>query len=521
MRLSLRYLLAAATIATRAATLPAQADSTGTIAGTVRDSAGHPLSHVLVVQQGTSRRATTDSLGHYTIPDVPIGIARIRALRLGFEPRNRDGIAVRSGDTSRVDLTLNVGILSVGPPVRQLTPDEVRDRVDSGAKGLFAATDTLHGTATYRAFSLALFNQLARQNPQGNIFISPASAAFALAMTASGAAGRTWSAMAATLGVDPATPDALGPANAAELASLGEQSGVQLAIANSIWASAGRPFLPRFLDGARRDYHAEVTSMVLHGPAAQARIDDWVARATNGKITSIVPDTMADSTAMVLVNAVYFNGKWIDQFDSTRTAEKPFRLGDGRMVSRRRMTQTRNVLYLADSGFRAVRLPYRGGRLAMYVFLPDSGTTLAQLYARMDERHWNHWMHDFHLAKTDVELPKFRLEYGTSLDAPLQALGMKIAYDPTRADFSRMLPRSFLADTNAFIQKVLQKTFVDVGEQGTEAAAATAVFVGVVPTAVERVNQFIVDRPFFVAIRDDKTGLILFMGQITDPTPGD
>jgi serine protease inhibitor len=519
MRLSLRCLLAAATITTRAATLPAQADSAGTIAGTVYDSAGRPVSSASVQVMPTRQRAVTDSLGHYAISGVPPTSVHLRVLRLGYVPAARDGIAVRAGDTTRVDLTIKVFPGEGSVVVSRGTPEQIRDRVDSGAKGLFATTDTLHNTATYRAFSLALFRQIVQQKPDSNIFISPASAAFALAMTAGGAAGRTWSAMATTLGVDPATPDALGPTNAAELASLGQQSGVQLTIANSIWASAGRPFLPRFLDDARRDYQAEVTSMVLHGPVAKARIDDWAARATKGKITSIVPDTMTESTAMVLVNAVYFNGKWIDQFDSTRTASKPFRLADGRTVSRRRMAQTRNFLYLADSGFSAVRLPYRGGRLAMYVFLPNAGTTLAQLYARMDEPHWNQWMHDFHVSETYVELPKFRLEYGTSLDDPLQALGMKIAYDQKKADFGRMLPGSFLADTNAFIQTVLQKTFVDVGEQGTEAAAATAVFMGLVPTVVEQVNHFIVDRPFFVAIRDDKTGLILFMGQITDPEP--
>jgi serpin B len=220
----------------------------------------------------------------------------------------------------------------------------------------------------------------------------------------------------------------------------------------------------------------------------------------------------------VLLNAVYFHGQWRTTFDSARTKSRPFVTRDGSVVSRLRMANHMRLPYMRDSGFQALRLPYRGGRLAMYVFLPDSGRGLSAFTAKLDSAHWVRWMHEFQdVGYVDVELPKFRLEYGASLVDPLKALGMGVAFDSVHADFGRMLPRAFLRDSNAFISDVLQKTFVDVNEQGTEAAAATSVTGALTVLAVEQPIRFIVDRPFCVAIRDDRTGLILFLGQITDP----
>jgi serpin B len=174
------------------------------------------------------------------------------------------------------------------------------------------------------------------------------------------------------------------------------------------------------------------------------------------------------------------------------------------------MFEHEHMQYRRGQNFQAVRLPYKGDRIAMYVFLPDSGVPLAAF-------DWRAWMGQFGDVEMRLGLPKFHIEYQTTLNEPLRALGMDVAFDPHRADFSRMLPRSFLRDKNVFISTVVQKTYVDVDEQGTEAAAATGVFM-VEPTSVHREPEMIVDRPFVAAIRDDRTGLILFLGQINDPT---
>jgi len=415
-----------------------------------------------------------------------------------------------------------VRLLAQTAPTRPAAPVAAADAdlTDSGATAAYRAGDSASALA-YPAFSLALFRAVARQTPTANVFISPASAAFALAMTASGTAGTTWSAMARTLGVGTLSPERLGAANAAALRSLTGQTAVTLAMANSIWADSGRPFLPAFLDGTRRWYDADVTSLVLHGPAAQTRINAWVAHATAGRIASILSDTLPDSAGMVLLDAVYFKGRWRGAFDSAATAPHPFTIGDGRRVTRRLMSRRTPLLYVADSGMQVVRLPYRGGRLAMYVVLPESTQRLADAVARLTPARWSRWMQTLAARDVHIELPRFRLEYGTTLNASLDTLGMGIAFRCDSANFSRMLPATYLRRHPTCIDRVVQRTFVDVNEEGTEAAAVTAVTIAITASAARYVPppvEFIVDHPFVVAIRDDRTGLLLFVGQITDPT---
>lgn len=473
--------------------------------GTVSDTVSQMgVVDALVTIVGTARKTKTDADGRYQFDTVPAGAVRVKVFRLGYDPAIRDSVVVVSGGKTEANFTLPRAYLLVNrspqpTPKVQVSPDTTRN-------------------ATYVGFSLRLFRQVAEQAPDSNIFLSPASAAWALAMTAEGAAGGTWNAMASTLGVDAHAPDALGPLNAAVLKSLGAQRSVELSVANSIWASEGRPFLPKFLEWTRYWYGAQVTSMRLGGPVAEERINAWVSEATHGTIPTLLDDTLPDSTAMVLVNAVYFHGLWRHVFDSTRTKPQPFRLANGTAVPRPRMAERQPLLYLRDSGFQALRLPYQGERLAMYVFLPDSGQQLSRFVSQLDSAHWERWMGGFRdVGDVITEVPKFRLTFTTSLRPTLKRLGMAVAFNPVGADFSRMLPRAFLQDSNAFISDVLQKTFVEVNEQGTKAAAVTGVTMGIVATTVPHYPEFIVDRPFCVAIRDDWTGVILFLGQITDP----
>jgi serine protease inhibitor len=489
---------------------------TGSIVGTVFDSLSQQgVRDAVVAIVGTARKARTDTVGRYQFDSVQAGTVRVRVYRIGYRTAMRDSLVVVSGQTTEANFRMPRAVMEVLPVAP--TPEQVRNMADSGASGAYASADSAGG-ATYIGFSLRLFRQVARQAPDANIFLSPASAAWALAMTAEGAAGGTWERMAHTLGVDAHKPKALGPANATVLASLGAQSGLELNIANSIWASEGRPFLPTFLDGTRRWYGAQVTSMRLSGPAAEARINGWVSDATHGLIPTVLSDTLPESMAMVLINAVYFHGKWRSVFDSVQTKPQPFKLVNGDTVPRPLMTQRQRFLYLRDSGFQALRLPYMGGRLAMYVFLPDSGQRLSAFVSQLDSAHWVRWMHGFRdVGDVVTKVPKFRLTYGTSLSPTLKQLGMAVAFDAQGADFSRMMPKAFLQDTNAYITDVLQKTFVEVNEQGTKAAAVTAADMRLLSVTVVHYPEFIVDRPFCVAIRDDQTGAILFLGQITDP----
>ena len=460
--------------------LALQTQMTGSVVGVVRDASRRPVSYAQVFF-GPSRHTMADSLGRYRIDSIAPGSLHLSVSRIGFL-RTQVDTALAPGQRLRLELVLR--------------PDPSPDAVTV--------------PPLYDGFSMGLFHEVTRVAPDSNVFLSPASAAFALAMTYGGAGGETETAMAHALGVDGVAPEKLGPENAELLKSLGGQKDVQLSIANSIWASAGKPFLRSFLESTRNDYHAEVRSMVLNGPAAQRDINDWVAKATHDKIQALLADTLPDTTVMVLLNAVYFKGLWKNKFDTAATRSHPFTLAGGRVVSRKLMFRHEWMQYRRGPNFKSVRLPYKGDRIAMYVFLPDSGVPLADVAATID-------FAQFSSVEMRLGLPKFHIEYETTLNDPLAALGMGVAFDPHRADFSRMLPQSFLRDTTVFISKVVQKTYVDVDEQGTEAAAATGAMMAILATVRSEV-ALIVDRPFITAIRDDRTGLILFLGQINDPT---
>jgi serine protease inhibitor len=430
-------------------------------------------------------------------------------------------MAMRHTHTKRLYWLLWLVAAGTGAPLGSQPPKPTSQganaMADSGADTR-SSWPAVGSVAAYPGFSLALVRAVAQHAPDSNVFLSPASAAFVLAMTAAGAAGSTWTGMAHVLGADTVQQAALGPANGDELSSLAKQSGVELDIANSIWASANRPILPSFLDESRRWYDAQVTSLVLHGAEAERRINAWVAQATKGKIPGILGDTLPDVTAMVLVNAVYFKGAWRGVFDTAQTKPHPFTLADGSTTSRLLMSRRSTLLYGRDTGMQIVRLPYRGGRIAMYVILPDSLAPTTAVIARLDTAHWGHWMRGMQSHDVHVLLPKFRLTTGESLRSPLEAMGMGIAFDRGRADFSRILRRSAVADSNVYVSDVLQRTYLEVNEQGTVAAAATGVTVAIAATAVRPPPiQFVVDRPFWVVIRDDRTGLILFMGHVVNP----
>lgn len=480
----------------------------GSIEGIIGDSASGPVEGAFV--EVGRREARTDAQGKFRLDSIPSGTASLAVLKAGYGLYTRHKTPVSAGATIRLEIWIR--------PYDYVSPEETVNRADSGASGAYSAADA-ERAAAYTGFSLALFRAIVAKTPTRNVFISPASAALVLSMTASGASGSTRNAMARTLGADSLTQNQLDDENAALLATMGQQSGVRLTIANSIWADEGRPFLPAFLAGVEQHYHAEVRSLVLHGTAAQARINGWASKSTNGRIPIILADTLPNSTSMVLMNAVYFKGKWRDKFDSTETKAHPFTLPGGRKESRQLMTRRDQIMYVSDSGVQVARLPYRGGRIAMYVILPDSGVPIARVVANLSPAKWLRWMRSDSSRDLHLELPRFRLEYGASLAPELASLGMGVAFDCDKASFARMLPAEYLRKHPTCIDDVFQRAFVEVNEQGTEAAAVTAVGM-LSPTGMLTPRppiEFIVDRPFAVAIRDERSGLLLFLGQITDP----
>jgi serpin B len=363
-------------------------------------------------------------------------------------------------------------------------------------------------------FGFKLFSEVAAGSAGKNVLISPSSVALALAMVYNGADGETKQALARALELHQMSLEETNRANQQLKSALEKADAkVQLQIANSLWARKGVSFRPDFLERNREFYGAEVTELDFNDPAAPATINGWVSRNTNGKIERIIDQINRDSI-LFLVNAIYFKGKWTVEFKKENTKEESFTLSGGSQKKHPMMRQSGEYDYFAGKDFQAVSLPYGDRRVSMYIFLPAKGSSLAEFQKSLTADNWEKWMEELDNTPGDIVVPRFRVEYEVELNDALQALGMGLAFDHDRANFSKMV----MNGEQVAINKVKHKTFAEVNEEGTEAAAATSAEVTVTSVQVPRERfRMVVDRPFFCVIRDNETGAILFMGAINDP----
>ncbi|HJQ22518.1 MAG TPA: serpin family protein [Blastocatellia bacterium] len=363
-------------------------------------------------------------------------------------------------------------------------------------------------------FGFKLYAELVRQSAEKNIFISPSSIALCLAMAYNGAAGETRQAMAQTLETQALSLDELNRAYAALRAALeSPDAKARLQIANSLWAREGLRFKADFIERNKNYFGAQVTALNFDDPAAPATINRWVSEKTNGKIDRIV-DQIDPSAVLFLINAIYFKGAWQKPFDVAKTKEDNFTLvrGTKRLPM---MSQSGNYPYLETKEFQAVSLPYGGGRISFYVFLPTQQSSLAAFEKRLTESNWQQWVEQFRATDGDISLPRFRVTYEATLNDALKALGMGVAFDEGRANFSGMIETG---GQRVFISNVRHKTFAEVNEEGTEAAAVTSTEMRATSMRMPRERfRMVVDRPFFCVIRDNTSGAVLFMGSIYDP----
>ncbi len=362
-------------------------------------------------------------------------------------------------------------------------------------------------------FSLNLFRKLRQQAIGENIFLSPASVAFALSMTYNGATGDTQKAMAEALSLKDMSVAELNQANAALKASLeNPDKTVELAIANSLWARQGIPFQPEFLKTNQEFYGAKVATLDFGDRQAPNTINDWVNENTRGKIKQII-DQLNPDEVMVLINTLYFKGAWTDPFPPEATQEVPFYVTPGKAKKHALMSRGGRYPYLETAEFQAISLPYgNNARLSMLVFLPKPNQTLAAFEQRLTPENWQQWTEQLRPRQGSITLPRFKQQYSTELKTALSALGMGIAFDANRATFGQLSPVSTKID------QVQHVAVIAVDEAGTEAAAATAVRIGVTsaPPPSEPF-EMIVNRPFWFAIRDNQTKVVLFLGAISDP----
>jgi len=366
------------------------------------------------------------------------------------------------------------------------------------------------------SFAFMLLKQLSTQQSAASVFVSPYSAATALQLAANGAAGQTKTEMQQVLGTAGLSTASLNAASQSASELLNPKgTNVILTTANALWYRQGVSVKPGFLEANQKFFSSTVKALDFgNAPAAEAEINQWASDQTHGRITGIA-NGMIDPvyTDLVLANAIYFKGKWLDPFDAKLTKERPFHPAVGAVKNLPMMEMSKMFTYRKGSGYQSVRLPYTASDLAMYVFLPDPGSSPAKLLQIMNGDNWRRvTIPGFNERDGLVVLPKFRLETTLELKAPLKALGMKTAFDDEKADFSGMFSDSH------HISEVRQKAFVEVSEEGTEADAVTDI--GVLSEGVAlnppKPFQMIVDRPFLFAIVDARSELILFMGLVNE-----
>jgi serine protease inhibitor len=357
------------------------------------------------------------------------------------------------------------------------------------------------------AFGLKLLKTLTA-DAAGNVAVSPTSVAMALQIVLNGAKGATRTAMLNALQLRSLSAQDINVENQvlqASLASAGPQ--IQLIIANSLWVwRGGRDIAPSFKQINEDYYWAEIGDLA----GAPDNVNAWISRKTNGLIAQVLPAKKYDDAVAVIANAIYFKGDWAAPFDPKSTQPGSFTTGTGRRVSWPMMRQKRHFPYFRGPDFRAIRLAYgTDRRLSMVILLPNDGVSLGTVVAELEPDTLKYWLTQFRSAEVELSMPRFKVSYKQSLPAELTKLGMGIAFDATRADFSGIVHGASISD-------VEHATLLQVDESGTTAAAATTVTV--VLTALSRREVFSADHPFFYAITDEVTGAWLFVGTLEHPT---
>ncbi|WP_400194357.1 serpin family protein [Lysinibacillus telephonicus] len=347
----------------------------------------------------------------------------------------------------------------------------------------------------------------APKDNEGNLFISPTSLLMALAMVYNGADGKTKEEMAKILGQQ---TDQVNKANASLINRLLQTSdNVELAIANSIWLNENYQFQDDFKINVQDYFNAEINEINVTDNESVTNINNWVKKETNGKINEIVQDPLDPDLVSILLNAIYFKGDWKYEFDKNQTSEDTFY---GQTKSASFMKLEEELSYLENNLFQAVSLPYGDGTLSMKVFLPKKNVSLKEVEDELTQENWQKWSSQFTKKEGTLLLPKFKLEYEIELNDALKMLGMPTAFEKD-ADFSNMIQES----VPLWISKVKQKTYIDVNEKGTEAAAATSIEVVTESAIISDSFYMNVNHPFIFSIVDDETGMILFLGSISSP----
>jgi serpin B len=366
------------------------------------------------------------------------------------------------------------------------------------------------------AFALDLLAQL--QSADGNTVVSPSSIQNAFWLAYMGADGTTGDQMSQVFRFPDLDNLAASSGMAAE-PTPAPSADFTLREANALWAQQGFPWLPDYLNlAASMNAPVQMVDYTVDSEAVRQQINAWVESQTEDRIQDLIPPGVVDAlTRLVIANAVYFKASWLYPFEPSLTTEMPFTLLDGTRVNVPMMGAGMSAAlpYAVGEGYQAVALPYLGGNTQMLLIVPDAGQ-FAAFEARLNADLFRSITTALAPTEAVLNMPRFEFAYELSLKATLQAMGLTDAFDSDRADFSRMYDAAATPD-RLYISDALHKAFIKVDEAGTEAAAATAIVIGVTSAPIEPPLQILIDRPFYFAIQDTRTDTLLFMGRVLNP----
>jgi len=370
------------------------------------------------------------------------------------------------------------------------------------------------------SFGINLF-QAVKQGDE-NLIFSPYSISVALAMAQAGAKDNTLQQMNAVLRFSLPVEDLHPAFNALQLELNNRENNdyeegkkdFELNIVNSIWGEKTYTFLPGYLDLLAKNYGTglRLADFIQQADTSRKEINQWVSDQTNDRIQDLLPEnSITELTRLVLTNAIYFKAGWLHQFDPGMTQNGVFTLLNGEDVQVPMMHQTETFGYAREDGYQLISLPYEGNKLSMLIILPDENN-FTQVEKAMSGLDVQNLVSSISFAQLDLSMPKFKIESSIGLADHLNAMGMKDAFIPGIADFSGMDGTHDL-----YISAVQHKAFIEVDETGTEAAAATAVVVGIESMPIDEPLKVNIDRPFIFIIVDNKTGSVLFLGRVINP----
>jgi len=403
-------------------------------------------------------------------------------------------------------------------PVLLLGSCQKEPAPSQGPKPINLDQKSLQLLQTSNHFAFDIFNEMvSTQESDDNLMISPLSMALALAMTYNGADGDTKEAFENVLHLSGLSVEEINQSYQKLVSALlSVDPKVIMEIANSIWYRDDFFVEDDFININKNYYDAEVTDLDFADPASVDIINQWVSDNTHEKIDKII-DQIDPENVMFLINAVYFKGIWKYQFNKEDTRDEPFYKQNGDLLNNvKTMSFKEKISYTSNDLFQAVELPYGQGNFTMIVLLPKYNVSLDNLVSEMNPVNWENWMESFsNETEVNVYLPKFKVEYEKELKPDLTQLGMGIAFSGG-ADFTKINKAG-----NLFISSVKHKTFIEVDEEGTEAAAVTSVTISYTSAGGgDGSIEFRADHPFIYVIREQTTGAIMFMGKVNEPEAG-